>query len=129
MITIANPIYDVVFKYLLEDKEIAMGLLSVILGEEIIDITINPQEMTNDNQADDDPKPLSFYRIDFAATIRRKDGTLKKILIELQKSKIESNVRRFRKYLGDQYIRFESEKLSDGSIKKSSQCFCKRPCT
>ena len=30
---IANPIYDVVFKYLLEDVEIARELLSTILGE------------------------------------------------------------------------------------------------
>lgn len=29
---IANPIYDVVFKYLLEDIEIARGLLTAILG-------------------------------------------------------------------------------------------------
>ena len=29
---IANPIYDVVFKYLLEDADIARDLLSTILG-------------------------------------------------------------------------------------------------
>lgn len=33
---IANPIYDVVFKDLLEDIEIARELLSTILGEEIV---------------------------------------------------------------------------------------------
>jgi hypothetical protein len=32
MILIANPIYDVVFKYLLEDIDIAKELLSTILG-------------------------------------------------------------------------------------------------
>ena len=32
MITIANPIYDVVFKYLLEDLDIARDLLSLIIG-------------------------------------------------------------------------------------------------
>jgi hypothetical protein len=37
---IANPIYDVVFKYLLEDLEIARELLSMILGEEIVSIEI-----------------------------------------------------------------------------------------
>ena len=42
---IANPIYDVVFKYLLEDKEIARGLLSTIIGEEIEELTVQPQEM------------------------------------------------------------------------------------
>ena len=31
---IANPIYDVVFKYLLEDNKIAKKLISLIIGEE-----------------------------------------------------------------------------------------------
>ena len=33
---IANPIYDVVFKYLMENNEIAKDILSVILNEEIV---------------------------------------------------------------------------------------------
>ena len=43
---IANPIYDVVFKYLLEDIEIARGLLSTIIGEEIVALSFQPQEVT-----------------------------------------------------------------------------------
>jgi hypothetical protein len=35
---IANPTYDVVFKYLLEDKKVAKLLLSAILEKEVIDI-------------------------------------------------------------------------------------------
>ena len=41
---IANPIYDVVFKYLLDDAEIARGLLSAILGVEIVSLDVKPQE-------------------------------------------------------------------------------------
>ncbi|MBK9462903.1 MAG: hypothetical protein IPN94_26690 [Sphingobacteriales bacterium] len=41
---IANPIYDVVFKYLLEDLEIAKGLLSEILQTEILHIAVEQQE-------------------------------------------------------------------------------------
>ncbi len=41
---IANPIYDVVFKYLLEDKEVAILLISEILGENVIDLEFKPQE-------------------------------------------------------------------------------------
>lgn len=33
---LANPIYDVVFKYLMEDTEIARGLLSKITEEELV---------------------------------------------------------------------------------------------
>jgi hypothetical protein len=35
---IANPIYDVVFKYLMENTEIAKDILSVILGVTIVSI-------------------------------------------------------------------------------------------
>jgi len=43
---VANPIYDTVFKYLMEDTEIARRLLSKIIGEEIIKIEVRPQEHT-----------------------------------------------------------------------------------
>jgi hypothetical protein len=41
---IANPIYDVVFKYLMEDTEIAKGLLSTILKT---DIVVKPKTARN----------------------------------------------------------------------------------
>ena len=43
---IANPIYNVVFKYLLEDLEIARLFLSRIIGEEIVEVRLQPQEHT-----------------------------------------------------------------------------------
>jgi hypothetical protein len=41
---IANPIHDVLFKYLLEDIDIACELLSAILGVPICSLTLKPQE-------------------------------------------------------------------------------------
>ncbi|GAB4402812.1 MAG: hypothetical protein OHK0039_01290 [Bacteroidia bacterium] len=41
---IANPIYDAVFKYLLEDTKIARELLATILGVEIVELALRPQE-------------------------------------------------------------------------------------
>ncbi len=43
-IAIANPIYDVVFKYLMEDTEIAKLILSTIIDEEIESLDFLPQE-------------------------------------------------------------------------------------
>jgi len=34
---IANPIHDTVFKFLMEDFSIAKTIISVLIGEEIID--------------------------------------------------------------------------------------------
>ena len=96
---IANPIYDVVFKYLLEDIEIARELLSIILGEEILSLGLKPQETTTENTA----SSVSILRFDFKAIIKTNTGELKKVLIELQKAKQVLDVMRFRRYLGDNY--------------------------
>jgi hypothetical protein len=96
---IANPIYDVVFKYLLEDVEIAQELLSTILGEEVVELDVKPQETTTENTA----ASVSILRFDFKAVVKTKSGELKKALIELQKAKQVFDVMRFRRYLGDNY--------------------------
>ena len=96
---IANPIYDVVFKYLLEDIDIARELLSTILGEEIVGLEVKPQETAMENQA----SSVSILRFDFKAVIKTNTGELKKVLIELQKAKQMFDVMRFRRYLGDNY--------------------------
>ena len=96
---IANPIYDVVFKYLLEDIEIARELLSTILGEEIIRLEVKPQETATENTT----AGLSILRVDFKAIFKTKSGETKKALIELQKAKHVFDVMRFRRYLGDNY--------------------------
>lgn len=44
-----------------------------------------------------------MFRIDFGAKVRQDDGTLKLILIELQKTWLETETLRFRQYLGTQY--------------------------
>ena len=36
MVEIANPIYDVVFKYLMNDEKVAKLLLSAIIGKEVL---------------------------------------------------------------------------------------------
>ena len=41
---IANPIYNVVFKYLMEDSKIAKLLISSIIKQDIEILEIRPQE-------------------------------------------------------------------------------------
>ncbi len=96
---IGNPIYDVFFKYLLEDTEIARRLLSTIIGEEIIEINILPQEQLSRSERFE----IIILRLDFRATIKTKSGEHKKVLIELQKGKQAGDILRFRKYLGGNY--------------------------
>ena len=49
-----------------------------------------------------------MFRIDFGATIREEDGHEHLVLIELQKTWLETETLRFRQYLGAQYSRKEN---------------------
>ena len=99
---VANPIYDAVFKYLMEDDRVARTILSALLKKEVTSVEMRPHEYGNTKK-----EPVSMFRIDFAANVRQQDGTEQLTLIEVQKSWVPSEVLRFRQYLGVQY---ESER-------------------
>jgi len=95
---IANPVYDTVFKYLMEDERIARTILSALLKKDVVAVEMRPHEYTNDNY-----DSLAVFRIDFGATIRDADGKDSLLLIELQKTWLETETLRFRQYLGVHY--------------------------
>ena len=97
---IANPIYDSVFKYLMEDTESAILLLSGIIEEPIESLDFLPQE----NTLYLEHRSLTVYRLDFCAKIKTDEG-YKQVLIEVQKAKLPSDIMRFRRYLGEQYAK------------------------
>ncbi len=102
---IANPIYDVVFKYMMEDAKVAKLLISSIIGEEIEELKFRSQEFTTEIEKEsisNKPGILTVYRIDFTAAIKTKEG-LKNVIIEIQKAKFATDIMRFRRYLGEQY--------------------------
>ncbi len=94
---IANPIYDVVFRYLMEDNEIAKIIISTIIGEQISKLVFQPTEHPIKEGV-----LLTVTRMDFTATINTPNGK-KQVLIELQRAKYYLEVMRFRNYLGKQY--------------------------
>jgi hypothetical protein len=117
MILIANPLYDVVFKYLLDDTLIAKELLSTILGVNIVELSVKPQETVVNDETSGEVK---IFRLDFKAVIKIADGTHKTVLIELQKAKKSYDISRFRIYLGENYKKQETITLEDGSQEPSS---------
>jgi len=114
---IANPIYDVAFKFLMEDERIARFFIGTMLNETVEQVDFKPQEYTflanlesSDPAIRDEAKAqlaerisISVFRLDFIATIKTSDGQLKKVLIEIQKAKNSIDLMRFRNYLGEQY--------------------------
>jgi hypothetical protein len=106
---IANPLYDVVFKFLMEDPKSAKLLLSAILGVEIISLKFRPTESTSVATKEDEKDakgpqalPLRPYFQDFSAKIKTSEGS-KLVILEVQKTHINTNSFRFRTYLGLQY--------------------------
>jgi hypothetical protein len=114
---IANPIYDVVMKYLLEDNKLARLLLGAIIGAKIEKLDFRPQEYvlnldskkiaSNKKKRGDSPF-FTVYRLDFSARIRFPNGTQQIVVIELQKAKFATDIMRFRRYLGNQYANPEN---------------------
>jgi hypothetical protein len=96
---IANPLYDVVFRYMMEDNKVAKLFLSAIIGEEIEELIFKPTEYSRKIEDRD----ITVTRMDFSAKIRLENGDYRLILIELQKSKYFFQIMRFRRYLGKQY--------------------------
>jgi hypothetical protein len=126
---IANPIYDSVMKYLLEDNKLARLFLGTIIGHKIEKLDPRPQEYILD--LDDAGQTrrrkksapfLTVYRLDFSAQIRLPDGTQQLVVLELQKAKFHTDIMRFRRYLGQQYARKENiyrQKVYDKKTKKN----------
>ncbi len=132
MVIIANPIYDVVFKYLMANLDIAKGVISAIIEEEIEMLDFKSQEHVHtfkktdlkkisdeEEEKDIDVKELIYYHLDFIAKIKMKAGGCKNVLIELQKSNLPPDIMRFRRYLGEQYkmedeVEDEEELMEEG---------------
>jgi len=107
---IANPIYDGVFKALMEDLEIARGFLSVVLGLVIESLRFTSRETSSvpPGIAGDVPgitaSCTSILRLDFCAVIRTPEGGQAQVIIELQKTRLSGDIMRFRHYLATRYV-------------------------
>ena len=115
---IANPIYDVVFKYLLDDEKVARLVLSALLGKEVLALKFRPTEVRQEASRPDGTQ-LLVLRMDFAATVRLEDGSRKLVLIEVQKARSAWDVQRFRRYLATNYASPENVYLDEDGRKQS----------
>ncbi len=103
MIKIANPIYDVVFKYLMSDNKIAKLMLSTIIGKEVVTLQFRDTEKRTDLD-----KSIKYHRLDFSAEIMDNNNKKQIVIIELQKIRLPADILRFRRYLGEQYMSKEN---------------------
>jgi hypothetical protein len=128
MVIIANPIYDVVFKYLMANLDVAKGVISTIIDEEITALDFKSQEHVHKLKKTDlkkiktgehiDVKELTYFHLDFIAKIKMKTGEYKNVLIELQKSNLPPDIMRFRRYLGEQYKKEDEVEDEEGNVSR-----------
>ena len=118
---IANPIYDVIFKYMMEDNKVAKKFISAIINEKVVELAFSPQE----HVLNIDPANRSYtvYHLDFSAKIETENGC-RSVIIEVQKAMLPTDIMRFRSYLGGQYQDPSNSYIDSEGDRKASQIFC-----
>ena len=106
---IVNPLYDHAFKYLMQNDRMAKKVLSVILDQDVTSVELGHQEVV----VPDVKRFFTLYRLDFKAEITDPDGRKHRVLIELQKSKFDTDIQRFRNHLGENYMSYQNADESD----------------
>ncbi len=100
-VDVANPIYDVVFTYLMQNQRVARLLIGRITGLAVQSLTVSPKG-TALRRTPEDPEhdlPLTLLRMTFAARVQTRDGSEQQVLIEILKANAQTVIERFRGYL------------------------------
>ena len=99
--TIANPLYDTIFKKLMENDRVAKFFIGTLLEQNIHALQVITQEFPNPKDVDksssgtiaskdqqsQEVSSKNFFQLDFIATILTDTGETEKVLIEIQKIK------------------------------------------
>jgi len=120
-IIIPNPIYDVVFRYLMEDPESAMIVISTLINEKIKKLHLEPlthsqKKEKGINSEIQDPKSqddIRLFHLDFTATIELPNGQEELIMIELQKASEPDDIFRFKRYISKNFQKKQEKEIID----------------
>ncbi len=104
-IVIPNPLYDVVFKYLMEDIESAKIVISTLINEKITKLVFEPISHAEKIKTSPNEQEIRLFHLDFLATIEKPDGSEELIMIELQKANQSSDIFRFKRYISANFQR------------------------
>jgi hypothetical protein len=150
---IANPIYAVVFKYMMEDNRVARKFISVIIGEEVTELDFANREVAVETDAGEPSQKeeesaleisggdaasdgsleaqskkgkliiFKLLRLDFVAKIRTPEG-YKSVIIEMQKTSNLTDIMRFRRYVGSQYRSMENSYEDASGRTHAREIYC-----
>ncbi|MDI9338700.1 MAG: hypothetical protein QM539_09790 [Alphaproteobacteria bacterium] len=123
-IIITNPIYNAVFKYLMDDLESAKIIISTLLNKKILSlkplsndlVNSDPPNQTsvtsNTKKTDSDSNMIPLMRLDYSAEILHDNNTKELVTIELQKARFPSDELRFRQYIAENLKRTKDVKAN-----------------
>ncbi len=117
-IIIPNPLYDVVFKYLMEDYESAKIILETLTGEKIIKLEFTPLSHSEKISTQDAEKDVRLFHLDFTATIALPDDKEELVMIELQKANIPSDIFRFKRYISHNFKQKQKKEVINPETKE-----------
>ena len=120
-IIIPNPIYDVVFRYLMEDPDSAIIVISTLINEKIKKIQLEPITHAEKKEFQpeieiQDPKTkddVRLFHLDFTATVELPDGSEELIMIELQKASEPDDIFRFKRYISRNFQKKQEKEITD----------------
>ena len=110
-IVIPNPIYDVVFKYLMEDTESAKIIISTLINENIKTLSFEPLSHTENIKDPVSEKDIKLFHLDFTAVIEKADGEEELIMIEIQKANHASDIFRFKRYISANFQKKQEKEI------------------
>ena len=71
---ISNPIYDVVFKLLMSETDIAKEIISRVIGRDVLKLNLSHQEHAVREHTKEDGESITLMRMDFSALIKDEFG-------------------------------------------------------
>ncbi len=96
----------------MSNDKLARKVLSTILEQEVVELELAQQEII----VSDESRQFTLFRLDFKAIIADHQGNKEKVTIELQKSKLPTNLVRFRQYLGNTYVKKKKNKANENVL-------------
>ncbi len=110
-VQIPNPLYDVVFRYLLDDERVARLLLSATLDKDIIELSPQPIDPTLSMT----PLQITVARKDVNIKVKSADGHMKTLRIVVKRAKFFHQLGAFHPHPSSSQRNPQSEQTEEAS--------------
>lgn len=97
-LSLANPIYDCVFKFLMEHERIAKILFSTLLKKEVLSAEVHEHKHTKKEKL-----TIALFSMDFTVRVKDENGKENTMIVKVLKTWRETETSHLRQHLAYQY--------------------------